>query len=84
MEIIAWAAIIIFIVNFSIHCGIWFGEKLDKTKKHWALNRESMIVKADCFYLIPTIAINFFSTGAEIIFYWLNFEYYAGYQISKE
>ena len=30
MEIIAWIAIVYFVVNYAIHCGIWFGEKLDK------------------------------------------------------
>ena len=84
MEIIAWLAIVYFVIKFSLHCGIWFGEKLDKDKRNWALCTTSLFASTDIFYLFPTIGIYYYNPGVEVTFYWLKLTFYIDYTIKKE
>lgn len=81
MEIIAWIAIMCFIINVSFHFGIYFGGLINKSS-YWSINRISMIAKNDIWYIIPTIGINVYPS-VEIIFYWLNYQWYISYNIDK-
>ena len=81
MEAIAWITICYFVINLSFHFGIYFGGLINKTP-YWSIDKMSMIAKADALYIIPTIAVSV-NSGVEIIFYWLNYQWYICYNINK-
>lgn len=81
MEIIAWVTICYFVISLSFHFGIYFGSLINKST-YWSIDKTSMIAKADIWYIIPTVAISI-NPGVEIIFYWLGYQWYIGYNLNK-
>ena len=81
MEIIAWLTICYFVVSLSFHFGIYFGGIINKSN-YWSIDKTSMIAKNDIWYIIPTVGLNVYP-GVEIIFYWLNYQWYMSYTINK-
>lgn len=81
IEIIAWITICYFVINLSFHLVIYFRSHTNKSS-YWSIDKTSMIAKSDIWYIIPTIGISIYS-GVEIIFYWLNYQWYISYNINK-
>lgn len=81
MEIVAWIAIVYLVIYLAFNISIYFAGLIEGSK-YWSIKATSMIAKNDIWYLIPTIGINIYPS-CEIIFYWLNYQWYLCYEIDK-